>query len=231
MRLDKYKAYKLRTQGRSYGEIQKLLGVPKATLSAWFSHLELSDTAKLRLKNKAKATSIQALVKRNISQTHLAEERARTIREKANKEVAKLSKKDLFLIGVSLYWAEGYKRPKMYKGKIRTSHAVSLTNSDPHLVKTFVRFLGEVCQVPEERISANLRMYRHQNESYLIEFWNKITHISPSKFSAYYYGNSASTLGEKPLNILPYGTIQIRVNSTELYHRIMGWIDGVSNIN
>lgn len=228
MRLDKYKAYKIRTQGKSYGEIQKLLGVPKATLSAWFSHLELSDQAKLRLKNKVKETSVRALVRRNRAQTQIAEEKARTTREKARKEISKLSKKELFLIGISLYWAEGYKRPKMYKGKIRTSHAVSLTNSDPHLVKTFVRFLREVCQVPEERISANLRMYRHQNESYLTEFWGNITHISPSKFDAFYYGNSASTLGEKPLNILPYGTIQIRVNSTELYHRIMGWIDGVS---
>ena len=42
MRLDKNQALKLRLLGKSYNEINKALGVPKATLSDWFADLQLS---------------------------------------------------------------------------------------------------------------------------------------------------------------------------------------------
>ena len=228
MRLDKHKAYKLRLQGKSYGEINKLLGVPKATLSDWFANLELSNAAKKRISDRVHETSVKALIKRNKLQTHLAEQRAKLTRETAKKEIVELSKKELFLVGVALYWAEGYKRPKIENGRIKTSHSVSITNSDPYLIKIFLRFLREICEVPEERIGANVRIYQHQNAAYLLEFWSKITNIHPNKFEKFYYGISKSSQGKRPFNILPYGTIQIRFNNTELYHRIMGWIDGLA---
>ncbi len=229
MRLDKEKALKLRLQGRSYSEIQQLLGVPKATLSAWFSGLDIPDAARERIKKRVYEKSIAGLIKRNHLQTHLAEQSARSLREKAKREVIKLSKKDIFLIGIALYWAEGYKRPRIVNGKMRTSHSVSMTNSDPALMKTFLRFLREVCLVPEERITANLRIYEHQNANYLLDFWSKATNIPPSKFQKFYYGISKSSLGKRPFNVLPYGTIQVRVNDTKLYHKIMGWIEGMAS--
>jgi|SRR3989344_1218799 len=231
MRLDKQQALKLRLQGRSYSEINKLLGVSKATLSDWFATLELSDKAQKRISDRVYEKSISAIIKRNKLQTHLAQERAKNTRETAKKEVGTLSKNELFLIGISLYWAEGYKRPKIENGKIKTSHSVSITNSDPYLIKIFLRFLREICEVPEERIGANVRIYEHQNANYLLDFWSKITKITPSKFEKFYYGVSKSSLGKRPFNILPYGTIQIRVNNTELYHKIMGWIDGLANLS
>lgn len=227
MRLDKQQALKLRLQGRSYAEINKILGVPKATLSDWFANLELSDAAKERIGNRVNETSIKALIKRNHLQTHLAEQRAKLTRETAKKEVVELSKKELFLVGIALYWAEGYKRPKVENGRIKTSHSVSITNSDPNLIKVFLRFLREVCKVSDEKIGANVRVYEHQNVAYLLDFWSKVTNISPGKFEKFYYGISKSSQGKRPFNILPYGTIQIRVNNTELYHKIMGWIDGL----
>jgi|SRR3989344_243851 len=229
MRVDKQKAFKLRLQGKSYGEINSLLKIPKSTLSDWFKTLEISDKAQAKIKERAYEKSTLALIKRNKLQTHLAEQRAREIREKARKEVIILSKKELFLVGVSLYWAEGYKRPVVINGKIKTRHSVSLTNSDPQLAKVFLKFLREICQVPEEKITAGIRIFEHQNVNYLLDFWSKITNINPNNFQKVYYGVSKSSQGKRPFNILPYGTIQIRVNNTELYHRIMGWIDGLSN--
>ena len=227
MRQDKGKALKLRLQGRSYNEINKTLGVPKATLSDWFIGLELSEKAKERIKKRVYEKSVIGLIKRNKLQTHIAQQKARKIREIAKKEIEQLSKKELLLIGIALYWAEGYKRPIIKNGKIRTYHPVSMTNSDPNLIKIFIRFLREVCEVPEEKITANLRIYEHQNENYLLEFWSKLTDIPYSKFEKFYYGVSKSSLGKRPYNILPYGTIQIRINNSDLYHKIMGWIEGL----
>src|SRR6266487_1712609 len=76
MRNDKLKAYKLRVTGRSYNEISHLLKIPKSTLSAWFSRLELSIEATQRLKDRVSETSMRALLARNKNQTMLAQKRS-----------------------------------------------------------------------------------------------------------------------------------------------------------
>ena len=43
MRSDKSQALKLRLAGKSYSEIANSLGIPKATLSGWFTGLQLPE--------------------------------------------------------------------------------------------------------------------------------------------------------------------------------------------
>jgi len=228
MRPDRDEAFKLRLTGRSYNEISKLLKIPKSTLSSWFTGLELSKVARERIRDRVNKTAIAALIKRNHSQTHIAQKKARNIRDVAKSEVCNIENRDLFMIGIALYWAEGYKRPIMENGKVKTYHPVTLSNSDPGLVKIFVRFLREVCNVPEEKITAEIRVYEHHSKSYFLDFWSKITGIPFSRLRTIKNGISISSQRIRPYNILPYGTIQIRFNSTELYHKIMGWIEGLS---
>ena len=134
---------------------------------------------------------------------------------------------ELLLIGTALYWAEGYKRSRIKQGRELTSHAVSLTNSDPNLVRIFLAFLRRVCAVRDDKIRANLRIYKHQNASSLMDFWSKVTEIQKAGFGKIYLGVSKSSKGQRPFNRLPYGTIQIRIYDTQLFHRIMGWIAGI----
>src|SRR5262245_43673691 len=108
MRSDKFKAYKLRVAGRSYNEINRLLGVSKATLSAWFSNIELPDEARQRLQKRTVEGGAKKLIERNKEQSRIAEQRATETRTKASREIGKISKRDLFIVGVSLYWAEGH---------------------------------------------------------------------------------------------------------------------------
>lgn len=227
MRSDKFKAYKLRMQGRSYTEISNLLFVPKSTLSNWFSELIIPEGARERINKRVYAKSTAALIERNKSQTYQAEKRASGTRSLASSQVGSLSDRDLFIVGIALYWAEGHKRPIIARGKIRTYHPVSFTNSDPKLISLFMRFLRETCQVPEEKIKAHLRIFDHQNEVYILDFWQKTAKIPMSNFGKVYRGISISSQHKRPYNILPYGTLQIRVNDTSLFHKIMGWIDGL----
>ena len=170
MRSDKNLALKLRLLGKSYSEITASLGIPKATLSGWLNGLELSEQAKEGLTQRAYEKSVAAILKHNKTQTHVAQQNARSIRSSAKFDIKHLTERDIHMLGVSLYWAEGYKRPKIQNGKIKTSHPVSLSNSDPELVKVFVRFLKEICKVPEEKITGEIRIYEHQNEAYLLNF-------------------------------------------------------------
>lgn len=227
MRSDKQYALKLRLSGRSYGDIRKLLGVPKSTLSDWFSGIALSAGIKEKIEQKGRRGAITSLLAHNKRQTTLAIARAKEARNKAAQEIRNISVKDLMLLGAALYWAEGHKRPLVRNGRVLTSHPVSMTNSDPFLVKLFLRFLREFCKVPEERIKADIRIFRHQNENNLLKYWHKETGIPLSNFRKTYYGISRSSQGKRPFNRLPYGVIQVRVADTRLFHQIMGYIEGI----
>jgi uncharacterized protein YerC len=158
MRLDKNQALKLRLQGKSYNEINKALGIPKATLSEWFTGLELSENAKNRISQRVHQGSMKGLIKKNKLQTHLAQQRARTVRTEAKKEIGKLTARELLILGTALYWAEGYKRPIIKNGKAKSYHPVSLSNSDPALVAIFLKFLREICKAEESKIHAGIRI-------------------------------------------------------------------------
>lgn len=229
-RSDRQQALKLRLSGNSYAQITRKLGMSKSTLSGWFSNLELPQTAKAKLKQRVHDKSVKGLLKRNKLETQKAISRASNIRTSSRLEILPLNSEMLKMIGTSLYWAEGYKRPIVRNGKTKTYHPVTLTNSDPYLVKLFLRFLRETCAVPEEKIKASMRIYEHQNEGHLLEFWARATRIPPSRFGKFYYGVSKSSLGKRPYKILPYGTIQITVSDTALYHKIMGWIEGLAEL-
>ena len=211
--------------GKSYSEICSALGIPKSTLSGWFSDVVLSETAQKRITERSQKKSLDGLIKRNKNQTKLAWERARQIQNSASKEIDSLSKTDLLIVAAALYWAEGYKKLLVRKGKEVTHHPVSLTNSDPVLIKMFLRFLREYCKVPEEKIRADLRIFPNQNGKYIQEFWEKETGILPCNFGKIYTGISKSSQSKRPYNRLPIGVIQIRVSDTKLFHTLIRYIE------
>ena len=219
MRNDKILAYKMRIRGQSYAEISKGLGMSKSTLSGWFRHLVIPKEAHEKIINQSRAASINALLKVNRSKTMHAEDRIKTARSSSIKEIGKLSRRDLLLAGVTLYWTEGHKRSIVFKDRVRTYHAVSITTSDLLKARIFIRFLRELCKIPDEKITADLRISQQQQTAYVVDIWSKATGLPLSSFRKTY----ATKLS------LPNGTIQIRVNSTPLFHKIMGWIEGLQN--
>lgn len=230
MRTDKSKAIKLRLGGKSYSEIQKLLGgISKSTLSNWLGNIILSSEAQGIIKKRFREKSLVGLLNRNKNQTYLAVERKRKIQLEAMTEINKISKENLFFIGLALYWAEGYKRPIIKNGREVTYHPISLTNSDVKLIKIFLEFLQKICNVPIEKIKANIRIFKHLNEQEVLNYWIKETGIPKQNFTKTYLGISRSSMGKRPFNRLPFGVVQIRIGDTKLFHRIIGWINGLKN--
>lgn len=230
MRTDRHKAIRMRLEGKSYSEIQRvLMGISKSTLSLWLKDVILSDDASKKIRERTRERSLRGLLKRNKNQTALAIRRRDQAQKSARAEIKNISYENLFFIGIALYWAEGYKRPKMKNGRELTGHPISLTNSDPKLVKTFIEFLIKVCKVPRERITANVRIFQHLNEISTLKYWSETLGLSLKNFTKTYVGTSRSSMNKKPFNRLPYGVIQIRINNTPLFHRIIGWIDGVKS--
>jgi len=229
MRITKTKAIDLRLKGKSYSEISKSLNVPKSTLSGWLSDIVLSDEARKIIATRTNKKSFTLLLRRNRLQTIRAKGRADNIRKRASEEIGKLGETKLFYVGIALYWAEGHKRLMKRNGRLITSHPISLTNSDPALIRVFIKFLNKFCDVPIGKIKASLRLYKHLDEKEMIDFWSKKTGISIENFGKTYYGISKSSSHKRPIDQLPFGTIQIRVSDTALFYRILGWIDALKN--
>ncbi|MBI2888799.1 MAG: hypothetical protein HYY10_02660 [Candidatus Liptonbacteria bacterium] len=227
MRKDKEVALKLRLGGKSYTEISQTLDVPKSTLSAWLSKVVLSPRANERIAARTREKSLISILRHNRQQTTAARKRASDTRKLAASFIGRLSDRDLLILGAALYWAEGYKRLKWRKGKELTAHPVSLTNSDPFLVQAFLKFLRGNMGVHNEKIKAGVRIFQHHNEQELLDFWQRITDIPRKNFTKTYVGISQSSKGKRPFNRLPYGTLQINVSSTPLFHQIMGYIEGL----
>jgi DNA-binding transcriptional ArsR family regulator len=230
MRTDRNLALKLRLQGRSYSEIQKALnGISKSTLSIWLKDVVLAEEARLRIRARSREKSLAGLLKHNKNQTKFSITRRDEIRRAARAQVRNLSKSDLLLVGIALYWAEGYKRPIMRNGREMTYHPINLTNSDPKILKAFIEFARNVCNVPVSKIKVELRIFKHLNETQVANYWSRELGISRGNFQKILVVVSKSSMGKRPFHRLPYGVVQIRINDTNLFHRIMGWIEGLKN--
>ncbi len=221
------KALTLRQEGKSYGEISNITNIPKSTLSSWLHNIVLSKESQDRINKRAHKVSLDKLIKRNKQQTIFAQKSAKDIRESAAKTIKRISYNDLLIVGVSLYWAEGYKRLKIKNGKEITSHIIGFTNSDPDMVLTFITFLKRILKVPEEKIFVEMRLFSHMDSKEAVNYWKDITGLAESQFKKPTYPVSIAGKGKRPKDRLPYGTVRVIVSDTKLFHKLLGLIEGL----
>jgi predicted transcriptional regulator len=193
MRIEKQKAIKLRKEGLSYAQIGKMLDISKGTLSYWLGNIKLSKNAQEILNKRSYKKSTEALIKRNKNQTVLAIERANKVRNSAKEEFQKLMKHPLFLSGINLYWAEGYK--KGAEGSKWKS--VDFANSDPAMISVMMRFFIEECNIPIEKIRAQLIAHENIDINLAVRYWAKITKIQKAKFIKTYISDNRKSKNKR----------------------------------
>ncbi len=126
------------------------------------------------------------------------------------------------LIGVSLYWAEGY--------KANSWRTVCFANSDPYMISLMMRWFREICEVKEDKFRLKLQTHNNTAVRNIETFWSEITGIPLSQFTKPTIKISKSSKLKRG-NTLPYGTIQIRVSETKLLTKIRGWIRGLGALS
>lgn len=211
------RARKLRSRGRSLNEITRILKVPKSTVRFWCRDISLTKPQLRRLSERQRIGGI------------LAAERLRSERIKLTKrlfgegirETGTLSRRELFLVGTALYWAEGYQKGDGEFG---------FTNASPKMIRLITSWLQQICGITKEKI--HLRICVNSALEYRLEeirkFWSKITGIPIYQFDK----PTLIKLDNKKLyqNSSNYfGTLRIKVyQSTNLKRKIMGWIEGLT---
>ncbi len=215
--LEKKKAIKLRQNGNSIKDIARDLGVAKSSVSVWVRDVVL--TKKQLTSLSSKGVSIEVIEKRRTKRIYNEQVKRDNIMMLAGRDIIKVSKHELRLIGLCLYWGEGGK----------TNQGVArISNSDPAVIKVMMRFFKEICLVEQSKFRGHIHTYSHLNAKEAEAYWSDISGIPKEQFYKTYTKRSISSQGKK--DKLPYGTFDIYVCSTKLFLEIIGQIEKLKQI-
>jgi len=126
------------------------------------------------------------------------------------KELETDEERDLFQLGLGLYIGEGTKNKR----------DVRLANTDPQVIRTFLRFLREICQVDESKIFAWLNIFDDVNLEEAQEYWEQVTGLPRAQF---YKPTVRSSRGGSYQNKSRYGTVTVGISNAKLSSKIGEW--------
>ncbi len=215
--LEKKKAIVLRKQGESIKDIAKALGVAKSSISVWVRDVQLTKKQLSELSRGGFSKDV--IEKRRTTRLSNEQIKRESIMHLAGKDITKISKYELRLIGLCLYWGEG---GKTNQGIARVS------NSDPVVIKVMMRFFREISLVEEKKFRGHIHTYSHLNAKVAEKYWSEVSGIPCKQFYKTYIKKSISSLGKR--DKLPYGTFDIYVCDTKLFLGIMGQIQKIKNL-
>jgi hypothetical protein len=221
MRKDKNIAIQLRRQGKTYNEINRLLDIPKSTLSGWFNGFEIPARIKRRLWTNNQRKWAQSITEYNKKRAIDILSKTNETQQRISKEIGRLTKRELMLVGAALYWAEGNKKDRW---------RIRISNSDPKIIALIMKFFRDICGVKPDKFIAKVHIYPNISERKAKTFWSRITNIPIGQFRKSLFSISRSSKLKRPFNALPYGTIDINISDVNLVNRIKGWILGLSKV-
>lgn len=199
-------AIALRRRGWSYGEILKTLPVSKGSLSLWLRGIPLTQRQRAAIHRRARNTG---------PGTAASQAAYRRRRESLEKEAATrfarldLDRSSLAFVGAALYWAEGTKRKAMV-----------FTNSDPEMIRLYMRWLRTVLRVSEDCIQCTVAVHLNNGLSYdeVQEHWVGVTDVSNTAFGRPMINPAVrgGQTGHKKRR-LPYGILAVRIRKPQRF--------------
>lgn len=187
----KKRAIELRRQGYSYNLIKKQIPVSKGTLSVWFHDIPFSPNREVQ--NRIRGAVLRASEwQRKIKQVSLKDANREAIAE-----IGRLSKRDLFLLGIGVYIGEGSKSH---------NHA-RVINADPQVICLAIRWFEEVFALKIDNFSLTIHLYPDNNIEEALTFWSNITGIPRRYFGKPHIDTRVKK--QKKHGMLPYGTAHL----------------------
>jgi hypothetical protein len=219
----KITAQRMRKSGISFGDISKKLNVTKSTLSFWCKNIILSESAIRKIKTNGSIKSVRGLLV--YSEFKRKERVARNIfhRKEGSMAVGVLTDRDILMIGLGLYWSEGYKYENGELG---------FTNSNPFMIRFYFKWL-ELWHVKKDSLIFRLTLneFFRKEERRIKTFWVNFLNIKKEQFSKTTFIQTnlkkASTESMQKYK----GILRVKVRKgTALRNKILGAIEHVANM-
>ncbi len=129
------RARELRDRGLDYEEIAGALGVSKSSVSLWVRDMPRPERLSYEECRKRAAEGSRLYWE---AERPAREAQREAVRAAAAGQIGALSKREILIAGAIAYWCEGAKNKPH-----RRQDRVVFINSDPGLIKFFLRFLDE----------------------------------------------------------------------------------------
>lgn len=215
-------AQTLRQQGKTFRQVATQLHAPLSTIHLWTKHIQLTK-AQLRAiqqnhQHSFRKGQILAIQKQR---QHRKQEKDKYLQQ-GKALIGKLTRRELLLTGVALYWAEGFKKDSR----------LGFANSDPKMIKLFLRWLIDICKVPKKDIRLRVGL----NEQYInqapliVAKWSKITKVPLSQLQKPFF-QKVKWQKSYPHPEKYLGVLRIRANKQrKLFLKIKGMIEALQSI-
>ncbi|WP_411075499.1 hypothetical protein [Streptomyces sp. cmx-4-7] len=205
------RARELRLEGRTYDQIQVELGCSKSSISLWVRDLPKPE-------RKRTPEEASAIARRGWEATLRRREGEREATKRtAADEIGTLSERELFLLGVGLYWAEGSK-DKPYDRRER----VVFVNSDPGMIRVFTAWLDLLGVEPERRRYC-VMVHETADAAEAERYWGDLVGAAPSAFNKTTVKRHNPRTNRKNMDVGYHGCLVIQIlGSVDLYRRIEG---------
>ncbi|AMW15353.1 hypothetical protein A4E84_16410 [Streptomyces qaidamensis] len=210
------RARELRLQGWTYDQIQVELGCSKSSISLW-----VRDLPKPERRDPTEQAKLAAR-KRWEHELAVREDARQRTKRRAAEEVGQLSERELFLLGVGLYWAEGTK-DKPHARRER----VTFVNSDPNMIRVFLAWL-DLLEVDRSHITYRVMIHESADIEAAETYWAEITEAHRDSFGKTTVKRHNPKTVRKNTGDEYRGCLVLTVQrSAELYRRIEGWWSGI----
>jgi predicted transcriptional regulator len=211
------KARDLRKQGLDYEQIAAELGVSKSSVSVWVRDLPRPERLSYEECRKRSAEGVQRYWD---SERPAREARREAISAAAASQIGRLNDRETLIAGAIAYWCEGVKN-KPY----RRTDRVAFMNSDPMLIKFFLKFLT-AAGVALGQLTFQVFIHEHADAEAAQQFWLDVTHADPAQFRGPTLKRHNPKTVRKNTGSDYHGCLRVDVRrGSALYRQIEGWAE------
>ena len=212
---ERAKARELRMLGLDYNRIAAQLGVSKSSVSLWVRDLPRPEPLSYEECCKRQA---EAVARYWATERPLREAGREAISAAAAAQISTLSDRETIIAGAVAYWCEGAKNKPH-----RRQDRVNFINSDPTMIKFFLRFL-DVAGIPRDQVTFRVYVHESADVAAAQQFRLDVTRAHPAQFRSPTLKRHNPQTVRKNTGDDYHGCLRIDVRrGADLYRKIEGW--------
>lgn len=216
------RAVALRRKGYSIRDIAERLNVSRSSASVWCRNVLLSASQTAQLVRNSENGRIKGSFLGAATNQRRKLERIAFLRKKGTEDIGVFTSRDMLMVGLGLYWGEGY---KAYKG------GASLINSDPRIIAFMYQWFREVLQLGPQlfRPQIFINSIHRPRAKKILRFWAHLLKLPESQFRRIVFLKVKNKKVYENYDSY-YGVLALRLrNGTDHKYRILGLIDAIAN--
>jgi hypothetical protein len=212
---ERAEARRLRGKGLQLKRIAAALGVSVGSVHLWTNDIELTPEHIAQNLRGPRGPQNPEHVRKRVAAWTARCRKERAACQRDGREDAREGD-PMHHAGCMLYWAEGAKK----------RNGIQFSNSDPHIVRLFRRFLTESLAIELDEILMSINVYTNNGLSIeqIEAYWLELLGLPRSSVRTHTLNHMPTSSSGRAKHRLPYGVCTLRVHSTWMVQHIYGAI-------